>query len=567
MKHWIRDLQIVLPAGGTSTRGQGQIDYVLFHFLRTAGWEWLWECDGYAGDDPNRVPDGNMEAAGVGSWTALVGASLSKVTTPLRSGTQALKVTSPSSGAGVESAAFTSMENSTEYHLAIWAHNDTGQPWDVDVDPGTGYVNVGTIPDNGGVWTLYHFTFISAGLGTRYVRIVDSGSSLGDLYVSDIHVFRSYFEYNPADAWEGGNDGVITNPDQFSSPTYTFVAGDIGKVVCVWDTTNLGNSGAYKILSVAAGAATLDLRSGTAALTTQNALAWRMIDLAAAPENASGSDTAERGAGFGLQSPHASQHRLFMRQAQYGPTNPYIDVVAIWGAPEDTDFDFSTGTFYLTGPSSQRNRQAPYTRVTSNTGPWANTHAFVTGDGDGDSTRRFFLMTDDDGTFVTIVGWDSGSNVHDTFIVGYLGADAGHPGVEEWALFARWENWYSSAWHSGIYFNGEATRFCSEGTVISPAGVAVSACWGQYGYGSATLDVVSQSNAGPNRWSGDEWLHKPIIARDRLGEEGAPSERDADIGVYQGRWNMVNLSTFDSDSFLHFRYGLMWEWSGEAVLP
>ena len=565
MKHWIRDLPITFATG---TRGQGQMDYVLFHFLRTAGWAWLWECDGYAGDDPNRVPDGNMEAAGAGSYTALGGgASIAKVTSPLRSGTQALQVVSSATDEGVETSDFTDMENTTEYHVAIWAYNDSGNAWDVDVDDGTGYSNVGTIPDNGGVWTLYHFSFTSAALGSRKLRVVDANSTLGEIYISDIHVFRSYFEYNPADAWVGGSDGVVANPDQFSSVSYTFVTGDIGKVVCIWDTTNLGNSGAYVITSVAAGVATLDLRSGTAALTSQSNLDWRMIDLAAAPENAAGGDTAERGAGFGLQSPHSSGHRLFMRQSQSGPSAPSIDAVAIWGAPSDTDFDFSTGTFYKTGPSSQKSRQAPYTRLTVNTGPWADTHLFVCGE-DTAGTRRFFLMTDDDGTFLTVVGWDANDSKHDSFVVGYLGSDVQHPGVEEWGLFARWETVYSSDWRNSIYFDANTYRFAYAGTVIGPDGQARRAGWAQYGYSnSAGTDVVTQSNAGPNRWSGDEWLHRPIIARDLWGVEYAPSERDGDFGVYQGRTNMVNLSTFDSDGYLHLVNGLVWEWPGVTVLP
>jgi hypothetical protein len=202
MKHWIRDLRITLAA---NTRGQGQIDYVLFHFLRTAGWAWLWECDGYAGDDPNRVPDGNMEAAGTGSYTALGGgASIAKVATPLRSGTQALQVVSSAANEGVETSVFTSMENVTQYHVSIWAYNNSGDAWDVDIDTGIGsYANLGTIPDNGGVWTLYHFSFTSAVSGSRKLRVVDANSTLDEVYISDIHVFRSYFEYNPADAWVG----------------------------------------------------------------------------------------------------------------------------------------------------------------------------------------------------------------------------------------------------------------------------------------------------------------------------------------------------------------------------
>jgi len=567
MKHWIRDLQINFA---TATRGQGQIDYVMYHFLRTAGWEWIWECDGYAGDSPNRVPDGNMEDAGTGSWTPLAGASVAKVTTPVRSGEQALQVSSTGAGDGVASSVLTAMQDSTTYRLAIWAANDTGETWDVDVDLGAGYVSIGSIPDNGGVWTLYVFSFTTVVGGTRQVRIVDTLGATGDLYVSDIYVFKGYFEYNEVDAWESGSDGETANPDQFSSPSYLFVGGDVGKVICIWDTQNLGNSGAYRISSVLGGVATLDLRSGSASLVSQTGLSWRMIDLTAAPDNAPGGRTDERGAGFGLQSPHPSGHRLFIRQAQHGPTSPYLDIIGIWGAPGPTDFDFSTGAFYKSGPSSQHDKQSTYVLPTNATNPWTGMHVFITG-AETAGTRRLFLMTDDDGSFVTVVVWDqtggSSTYSHDTFIVGHLGEDLLHTGDQAWGLFARWQYFYNGAYQLGISFDGNAARFSPNGVVIGADGLTKDALLAQLAYGTGSFDVLTQTNAGPNRWSGDEWVHKLIIARDPSGNEGAASERDSDIGVYQGRQNMVNLTTFDSDNYLHFIKGLVWEWSGESVLP
>jgi hypothetical protein len=558
MKHWIRDAQITFAA---ATRGLGQISYLLFHFLRTAGWEWLWECDGYAGSSPNRVPDGNMELSGVANWTALGSGAVAKVTSPVHSGIQALRVTSAAATDGVESATFTSMENSKEYHLSVWAYNDTGGEWAVQVDIGTGYTGVGTIPDNGGVWTLHHFSFTTAVSGNRKLKIIDNLGTTGSVYISDILVFKSYFEYSQTDAWEGGVDGEITNPDQFSSTSYSFVAGDIGKFICVWDPTNAGNSGAYKITAAAGGVATLDLRSGSAALVSQDDLPWRMIDLADAPENTAGSDNGQRGAGFGLQSPHASSWRLFVRQAQYGAAG--AEATAVWAAPTDTDFDFSTGTFYRTGPSSQNTKQAAYTLWGG--GDWVNTH-YWNYSSDATGTNRFFLMTDDDGSFVAMVLWDaiSGTNLHDAPVIGYMGSSTYLPGEEAWVLFARW---YYSATYNGIYWDSYTDRTFYNGTMIGPDGVTKDAVWGQYGVGSSTDCVITQSNAGDNPWSAEEWIHKPIIVRDPDGSSFTPGEMVADIGVYQGRVNMVNLSTFDSDSYLHFDNGLVWEWSGESILP
>lgn len=561
MKHWIRDLQLTTA---TATRCQGQIDYVIYHFLRTMGWMWLWECDGYAGDAPNRVPDGNMETAGVGSWTAVGTAVLAKVTTPVHSGVQALQVDSVGLNDGVESAPLVTMETATTYHTAIWVLNNTGQSWNVDVDIGTGYVTVGTVPSSPS-WQLRHFDFTTAAVGVQKIRVADNLNSQGTIYLSDVLIIKSYFEYNPADSIPQGTDGSTINPNQFSSLSYNFVVGDIGKVICLYDPTNNKNSGAYKITAAAGGVATVDLRSGTAAFVAQSGLSWRMIDLATAPENVGNTNPGQRGAGFGLQSPHTSQWRFFARQAQYGSGD--VCMCGVWGAPEDTDFDFSTGTFYRTGPSTQNDKQGAYYLPASTALTWTRMHllssgsAFVGG-------RRFFFMTEDDGSFFTTLTWDPVNNLHDACLVGYLGADPYHPGIEEWALFARWQAQYSSGWQDAIYPDGNTFRMHGKGTVIARLnGLTQDALWGQYGYSNLAASVLSQTNAGPNRWSLWEWLHKPVIMRDPYGLTGFPSERDANVGVYQGRLNRTPLSTFDSDAYIHFRQGYYWEWGGETILP
>jgi len=557
-KHRIRDLQIT----STSTlHVMAQIHYVLFHFLRNAGWTWLWECDGYAGDSPNRVPDGNMEAAGAGSWAPLLGASLAKVSTPVHSGTQALSVDSGAVNAGTESSALTSMENLTKYHLAIWALNNTGQPWNVDVDIGTGYVTVGTIPSDG-AYGLYHFNFTTAAAGTRKLRVVDNLNSQGTIYLSDILVIKSYWDYNPLDTVPKGTDGATINPNQFSSLSYSFVAGDIGKVICTWDPTNPKNSGAYKITAAAGGVATVDMRSGTAAFVARSGLTWRMIDLTKAP--GAPTNTGHRGAGFGLQSPHSSGWRFFVRQNLYNSNNP---AQCVWGAPADTDFDFSTGTFYKTGPSTQNTKQNAYTLWTSGSGTYTNQHYWSFSTSSSYGTNRFWLMTDDTGSFVAQVFWDSqtGSLYHDCPVMGYLGSSPYLPGEEAWGLFSSWNTWTSAT--SRMNWNGGVTQFAYNGTMIGPIGLAEDAVWGQYGYANSTADVVTQSNAGDNPWSANEWLHKPIAVRDPEGEAGYPAEMTIDIGVLQGRQNMTNLSTFDSNAYLHFDNGLVWEWDGEAIVP
>jgi hypothetical protein len=563
-KHWIRDVDITFTE--VCTAGLGKIDYVWFHFLRNAGWDWLWECDGYAGNDPNRIPDGNMEASDTASWSTTGSGPpvLSKVTSPVHSGERALSVQSVSTGDGVVSSDLTSMENSTKYHLAIWALNNTGQPWTVSVDIGTGYTVVGTIPHGGSAFTLNHFDFTTAVSGTRKIKIEDLAGALGTIYVSDILIIKSYFEYNAADAWRSGVDGVTINPNQFSSPSYNFVAGDIGKILCVWDPINNKNSGAYAITAAAGGVATLNLRSGTATLTGASGLSWRMIDLTAAPN--SSSDTGKRTAGFGLQSPHSSKWRLFIRQDFYNSTYDE-NCFAIWSSPVDTDFDFSTGTFYKTGPSTQNPKGSSFTLWTNYQNDWPGMHLLFSG-GNTAGSRRMYLMTDEDASFVSLLVRDvtGGTGMgHDTFVAGYLGADSYHPGIQEWGLLARWQNAYAVGNKAGIYFDGYYYRFSGQGTCIGPDGLTQDLFLGQYGYSTAGLDAVTQTNAAANRWSGKEWIHNPVLVRASAGEVW-PSERVMNVGMFQGRQNMAEFTTFDSNAYLHTVLGWCWEWMGESVL-
>ena len=111
--------------------------------------------------------------------------------------------------------------------------------------------------------------------------------------------------------------------------------------------------------------------------------------------------------------------------------------------------------------------------------------------------------------------------------------------------------------------------FGYNGTSFDENEIAVNCTIAQLGYGSAALTVHGQSNSGPNPWSSEEQLQELRFANDKDGMTGHASERDAGVnfGVYQGRTNLSDLSTFDSDNYLHFTEGLVWEWSGETVLP
>lgn len=650
-KHWIRD--VIIPAAQPYFGNCPEANLITYNFLRCAGWDWVWECDGEITADssrnPNHVPDGNMETAGVTNWTVVAGGTRSKVTTPVQSGLQALRVVASAPGDGVRSDALTTItalsggnsgsgvmagpngrgemdltianayftpadlgsyvlisgssqptnngkflitrvlsttrimllnpagvaEGYTslppfpytitlyaapKYELVFQARNS--QTWTVEVDPGTGvFASVGTIPASGGAYVQHHFEFNRpvGGGGSVYVRFVASAADT--LYLDSMFAYRSYWENNGG-LWKG-TDGIITAPDKFSTAgSYTLTADDVGWHVFIWDPTNNKNSGCYKITAVAVGVATLDLRSGTAALVAASGLTWRLIHLT---NSASTGDVAQRYSGFGLQSPHTSNWRLFFRQNEQAGSN--YKGTQIWAAPEDTDFDTSTGAFYLTGPSTQRLREGKYYATNANSVTdmhlWGCIYDTVA------ITTRTFLMVEDDGSFVTFAHYDTTSGYHGCVFAGYTGADSDHPDVEEFALLARWENPSSS--YSEIDFKLYAASFGYAGTGFTPEKLAISVGTAVLGYtphgtsGEATF-IEEMSNAGPNPWSGKEWIRPLIIWRDKWMNGGCPSMRLLTNGLFQTRKNMTSLTTFDSNAYIHFAKGLCWEWSGEAII-
>jgi hypothetical protein len=566
-KHWIRDLLITESTPNDKTGNLPELNLALFNWLRVSGWSWIWECDGQvAGDIPNHVVDGNMEASGVSNWAAVSGGVRAKDTLTKRSGTKALKITSVGVGSGARSDALLTMSASVQYQIAIWASNDSGIAWDVEVDDGGGsFVSAGSIPDNDGVWTRYDFDFITAGSGTSYIRVVDNVGSGHIIYIDGILIWKGHFENNADFPTLSGTDGVITGPDKFkTASSYYLVAGDVGKHVFVWDPVHQKNSGAYLITAVTSGEATLDLRSGSAALVNASGLSYRLVDLKAAAPDAL-DDGDESFAGFGLESPHTSKWRLFIRQnIVSGTANKHTQ---IWAAPTDTDFNFSTGNFWASGPSTQHHRCLSYSKIVSPNAPeLRHVYRGAYYDQAAPYATRGFFMTDVVQSFVSFANFDPDDGNHAFGLIGYLGADAHHPGIQEFGLFTRFG---THAPANEISFDYSLSRFGSSGTVFNPSNLAQIASLVTLGYGNGagSASVEEQPNAGPNPWSGKEWIRPLYIIRDITGTEGFPSERNSDCGVYQGRANMPDLSTFEADMRLHFDNGLVWEWSGETLVP
>lgn len=441
------------------------------------------------------------------------------------------------------------------YEIVLWAYNNSGVAWNVDVDQGDGsYVNVGTIPDNSGVWTLYHYDFETLSTGSRYIRIVDPAAAgqPHTIYVDSILVFRSNFEYQRLNAY--GTDGVLANPDQFSSASYVPDSKDIGKWLLIWDATNPSNSGWYKIITdLGGGTVQVDMRSGTAVFTANTGLTWRIVDVEKQFEHTT--PTHQASCGFGIESPHTSGWRMFMRACRGASASPQYDM--IWAAPDGTaTFDMSTGAFYLDGPSTQKPREGVYQFNDSTTNL---TH--LTARPTVAGATRTWLITDDDLRFIDMVHWYTVSSSHGHFSIGYLGSAVSLPTIESFSLLAT-----TVTGGDEMGFSFANTRSWYYGTTFSPDGQAVQGSAGALGY-STNSCVIDQSNASDNPWSSEEVIFPLILIRDPEADDGCPAQSKSDAGLYMGRANLPDLATFDSDNYLHFKYGFIWEWNGEAIIP
>lgn len=550
-KHYVRDVRIT-PTGFPQEGAAPHYSVLIYHFLRTCGFTWLWECDGNAGDNPTHITDGNMEASGVTDWTAVGLTNLSKVTTPIRQGTQALEVEANGTAEGVQSSNLLSMRASTNYHITIWARNNAGPNFEVYFFDGVGSSLAGTIPSDG-VYQAYHFDVTTAASGTPYIQVVSSFSGTNIIHIDGIIIFESYFEYRGLH--DAGSDGSITNPDQFTSPSdYTFTGSDVGRWVCIYDPTNPTNSGVYEITAESAGSVTLDLKSTTGTLTTQASLAFRVIDLddASVPVNTN-MDNWIRSVGWGLESPHASGWRLFFRHnLANGQTSKAVQV---WVAPEDTEYDYETGTFLSTGPSSQRNRDDPFAF-----NPTGNYHTWMGGyDATVPNLQRFFLMMEDDFSFFTFVGYDTVDGQHAVFFAGYTGADPYNTGIMEFDLYCKADS-YST--NNMLQWGSSGDAWGRRGLTFSPAGLAANTLIPQLGYAGASEDVFDQVGNVANPFSSEEWL-VPLHSN-RYGDSDNPegSFKPWSIGLYQARDNITEVTTFDSEGYIHFTEGLVWVWNG-----
>jgi len=540
MLHYIRDLLILDRPSGDYDGNVMQGSYVFYHFLRVMGWTWLWECDSQS-DPPNHCPDGDMEEDDAATWLALgTGpAVLTKDSATKHQGYNALEVDSQGNADdGVRSAALTNMEDSTVYRLALWASNNTGSAWNVDVDDGSGsFANVGTVPNNGGTWTLYHFTFTTNAGGTRYVRVLDNNATGGNLYLDDINVFRSWFEYNLDNS---GSDGDVQNGDEFSSSGYSFVAGDINKVLVFYDPSNLGNSGAYTINSVNAGNAVLTLRMGgseTLINTAVGNLEWRLLDMTAAPTTAyvaGGGSASESGAGWGLESSHASKWRLFFRhRATNGSTER---CVATWSSPIEAEFSSVDGHILEYEPSTLRPRGDIFNwSGISTTDGW---YLVGTGGNNTNENARLYAMVASGGEFVSFCSRPTTAGASNAVgLFGVTGADSLHTARESFVHMAKRNNPLSAGDEADFDVFAADGACGTDETLMPPAA---------FGFWNTDEVTFQESDCKANPFSGDEFLQRPIVLRDYDGSYGHYSEKEFDVedAIWACRSNLTEWAPF-----------------------
>lgn len=529
--------------------------WILYHLLRCMGWEWLWQCDGQ-NDTPNPILDADMEASGTSDWAAVGTGALAKDTGEKHQGAQSLKVTSNAANDGVEDAAFTVI-NGSAYWISIWVFNDSGDSWNFDVDNGGGYVTAGSIPDNGGTWTRYEFTYNSSAVTNKF-RVVDNNNTQGDIYLDDAVAFLETFEKSEE---ESGTDGDVQNGDEFNSTVYTFVAGDIGKTLCFYDPVNPLNTGAYEIAGVNAGNAVLDLRVGGAETLTNTSvgtLVWRMIDYSDGTTGliigATAFANASEGAGVGLQSPHSSGWRWFWRwKAVQGSSNNNF---FMWTAPIDTEFSALDGAFTPSGPSSSNSRLEPFT--------WAGTQeALNTGAGAGQSSgsHRFYAMVASDGAFAAWAGRPTGGNgSYCCGAIGILSDDTEFTERERFFQLGKNLTTGSELDLIGVGSSFGYNGIC--GTNNDRMYNSTIACLATISYVPMT-DVNSRSNI----YSSEEWMFPLLLLRgyDFSGIYGE-LEMDREEAFFGTRENMTQFTTFDSDGYIHLLNGLVWKWSGISIL-
>lgn len=582
MLHWIRDCA-VSNNGGTGNGSKGESNYLIYHFLRVGGWEQIWECDG---EDDNHFVDGSMEAdALTAGWTQLGGLTGTvKTTNEKHMGNQSMSYQPTGPGENLRSAGLTTLQESTDYQISIWAKaEEIGEDFDVIFDENGVPTTLGTV--NGlaaSGWRRFDYSFSTgAGVVPRFVRFdrVDAGGPVGPFFIDSCFIYESWFEYNGVDQdYIGTTDGDFVAPDLFDSTAYTFVAGDIGKYIATWDGVNVGNSGVYKIIAIDTGRAQLDLRAGgSPAMTPSNGLPWRLLDVTAAPRVADSVPDTERLAGYMLESPHSESWRMCLRNNFAASADQTFLVMTC--CPYDGDFDVESGHFYDYEASTQdvfgKYGKGLNGNASDTFDPANNKGLFLRGYGANNpgSGSRVYLMTDDDGSFVNILlrggAAQTDEDITSWGLAGFTGADAYHTLRESFAQFGV--AYASSAlddmdFKTSQHYTSTPYCGCQVGTV--GVGWMNEAQMMVLGVGATSVSEKGYSNPRPNPFDGNDWLRRVKICRDYTGgATNSPSEKViTGWGLRAGtRKNDTTemFSDVDSGEYLYMRMGVYFKMPGQ----
>lgn len=560
MRHWIRDTVVTEPAAaGTYDAAFFASMWVIYHFLRTAGWTWLWEDDHYyyggTGDlsDSSHCPDSNMETVGASNWTPDANIAVAKDSTYRHMLSQSLKITNSQNGASgsVDSDTFIGMPAAVTMYCVLRYRNPTSNTYSAQLN---GEAPV-SLPPTAGSWEEIHIQFTSTSTDVLSINCPDVSGVPEDIWVDSINVFRSWYEYTYDDEdLSGSPDGQILNDNEFHSDSHSFVTGDIGKLLCVWDTTNEGNSGVWGITGVNGNDAVLDLRAGgTPVLVAQTGLRWRLLDTDNAPYYDGNSSIL---VGFGLESPHSSAWRFFAKPNWVaGPSSCEL----LWMSPVAADFDVQTGHFNKSFPVTYDVWDSQYKTESFGGHRIAGDSGYRAG-----SQERLFVVTDDDGTYLQICVRPVATSHLAYGIFGVTGGDPNVPEDESFAVFCV----------VGSRDNVSDLQFATDnndsfgyyGSMATSKEFMVDAKIKVMGYADSGDDKGWDTYGQANPFSGEEWTVVPVIVRDESNQYGEFAQKNIDtFGVRHCRVNYPEWTLLDTD-LLHMRQGWCMPWP-DGVTP
>lgn len=563
MNHWFSD---ILMTAAAPRGGYDFFPWLMFHFLRLAGWTLVAERGGAT---INTITDGSMDANNVTSWSAVGTATREKSTTQVYAGYRSLTFTTLASGDGVQSAVFTGMSASTKHALSLMLWNNCGHNLTVYVDTGTGsWTSLGTVATNGGVWTRHRWTFTAhSAVTVCKVKIVDEAGTVssGQVYLDSVYCTQScnYWEDSPVGS---GTDGVIeSGNNKFSSASYSFTDTDVtnGRYVCLYDPTNLGNSGVYLVSGRDGAKAILSIRAGSGEyLTAATGLAFRVLDKANWPSGEVALN-AQR-SGICLESPHSTKWRWKVHHywTHWG-SGSYSCYGMFASAPGPCGLNVDTFLFYKDSPSTTRNL--------ADDSAVGTVYGWGVGLRDTGTQHRLTMITDAE-TFILGVARPVSPVYPSAFLMGFIG-DNVRDLDETFVHMMKLGILTSQESRQELRFDYQSYSWCyagaSFGRDIGGSGLALASCIASAGYGGGTATPEGQTNAKANPFSSEEVVRPLIVIGDWNAEQGEYTFMEASNHNFgHCRQNLTTWTPFGtSREWQHMTVGLCIAWHGRQVTP